>query len=170
MSKVMSKYIPTTHAIERARIRFGITSEAVTEWINAMMQDAKLITTNVNKSLVYEAEDVRIIIDGRTNAVITLHHALRTDFLRPALEREIRKLKRESTRRIRMTERNLAEAYAELAERMMNFANARNPQTRKLIEGRIESIQADISDLERHIERLKDEVKAKIRAIELITE
>src|SRR5690625_2519775 len=148
------RYSPTSHAIERARMLCGVKAEKDTEWINEVMKGAKYVAEQGKNRLLYESSDgnIRIIVDANTRAVVTVHHALRMDFLRPALEREIRKIKRESTRRIRMTERNLAEAYAELAERMMNFANARNPQTRKLIEGRIESIQADISDLERHIE------------------
>src|SRR5690625_2341509 len=166
------RYSPTNHAIERARMRFGVRTEKVTEWINEVMKGAKYVAAQGKNRLLYESSDgnIRIIVDANTRAVVTVHHALRMDFLRPTLEREIRKIKRESTRQIRVAEHNLAEAYAELAERMRNFANARNPQTRKLIESRIESIQADIRDLERHIERLKDVVKAKIRAVELIAE
>lgn len=170
MSEVKTKYYPTTHAVERARLRFGIPSEVVSEWINAIMEDAKLVTTNGNKTLIYEAEDVRLVIDGRNNAVITLHHVLRTDFLRPALEREMRKIKRESTRQTRELERRLAKAYAELSERMMNYANARNPQTRELISERIDDVNSYINELESEIERLQDETQAKLRAIELIAE
>ena len=158
------RYSPTSHAIERARMRFGIKSEKVTEWVNDIMKGAKYVAAQGKNRLLYESSDgnIRIIVDANTSTVITVHHALRMDFLRPALEREIRKIKREGTRQIRAAERNLAEAYAELAERMRNFANARNPKTRELIESRIEETQADIDDYKRHIERMKDEVKAKV--------
>ena len=166
------RYSPTSHAIERARMRFGVKSEKVTEWVNEVMEGAKYVASQGKNRLLYESSDgnIRIIVDANTRAVVTVHHALRMDFLRPALEREIRKIKRESTRQIRESERNLAEAYAELAERMRNFANARNPQTRKLIESRIEETQADIDDYKRHIELMKDAMQGKIRAIELIAE
>src|SRR5690625_3369103 len=166
------RYSPTSHAIERARMRFGVKTEKDTEWINEVMQGAKYVASQGKNRFLYESSDGnnRIIVDANTRAVVTVHHARRIDFLRPTLEREIRKIKREGTRQIRATERNLAEAYAELAERMRNFANARNPQTRKLIESRIEETQADMDDYKRHIERMKDAMQEKIRAIELIAE
>jgi len=166
------RYSPTCHAIERARMRFGVKSEKVTEWINEVMKGAKYVASQGKNRLLYESSDgnIRIIVDANTRAVVTVHHALRMDFLRPTLEREIRKIKRESTRQIRATERDLAEAYAELADKMMNYANARNPHTRELIEGRIDRLHADIRGLKRNIERLKDEVNAKVKAIELIAE
>ena len=166
------KYTPTLHAIERARLRFGIPSESVTEWINAIMADAKYIAANGKNRLIYESEpgDVQIVVDGNTHAVITIHHAVRTDFLRPALDREIRKLKREGTRKVRATERRLAEAYAQLAELSMNYAKARNPNTRELIDGRIRDKEAQINDLKRSIKRQQDDMQAKIKAVELIKE
>src|SRR5690554_3421198 len=160
------KYVPTRHALDRARVRFGIESDKVAEWINELMQGAKYVASNGRNGLTYEKDGIRIVVDGTTNAVITLHHTLRTDFLRPALEREMRKIKRESTRQTRELERRLAKAYALLSERMMNYANARNPQTRELISERIDDVNSYINELESEIERLKDETQAKLRAIE----
>lgn len=169
---IKTKYMPTSHAIERARLRFGIPSEAVTEWINEIMEDAKYIAAQGKSRLLFESEDgdIRIIVDRNTHAVITVHHAIRTDFLRPALEREIRKIKRETTRKIRLTERNLADQYQKLGEQMANYSNARNPQTRELIGNRIEQTENTIEGIKRSIERMKDEMNAKIKAIELIAE
>lgn len=168
--KTKLKYVPTRHAIDRARIRFGITPDKAAEWINELMQGAKYVASNGRNGLTYEKDGIRIVIDGATNAVITLHHALRTDFLRPALEREARKIKRESTREIRELERRLAKAYAELSDRMMNYANARNPKTRAIIGERVSEVEAFISEVETAIERLQDETQAKLKAIELIAE
>src|SRR5690625_4100465 len=94
------RYSPTCHAIERARMRFGVKSEKVTEWINEVMKGAKYVASQGKNRLLYESSDgnIRIIVDANTRAVVTVHHALRMDFLRPTLEREIRKIKRESTR------------------------------------------------------------------------
>jgi len=133
------------------------------------MSEAKYVAANGKRS-IYEAGDIQIIVDSTTQAVITVHHALRMDFLRPALEREIRKIKRESTRKIRATERQLAGQYRKLGEQLVNFSNARNPQTRELIGERIEQTENTIEGVKRSIERMKDEMNAKIRAIELIAE
>lgn len=167
-----TKYTPTHHAIDRARIRFGIASESVAEWINAIMKDAKYVSANGKNQLIYESKsgDIRLVIDDRTKAVITLHSTMSVSFLRPALEREIRKLRRETTRRTRAIERKIADAYAELAEQMANFANAKNPNTRALIEERIRNSEAKIEELKRSIERIDDGVQAKIKAVEMIVD
>lgn len=170
MSKVLTKYTPTRHAIDRARVRFGLASEEVTEWINEKMTDAKFVATNGSKRLIYENEGVQFIIDGATNAVITVHHALSTNFLRPTLEREMRKIKRESIRETRELERRLAKAYAGLAEQMMNYANAKNPSTRASIGERIIETEAFINEVVNAIKRLNDNTQAKLKAIELIAE
>ena len=166
------RYSPTSHAIERARMRFGIKSEKVTEWVNEVMKGAKYVASQGKNRLLYESSDgnIRIIVDANTRAVVTVHHALRMDFLRPALEREIRKIKREGTRNIRALERSLAGQYARLAEQMTNYANARNPQTRELVGGRMAETERHIEGTRRKIERLEDETKAKIKAIEVIAE
>lgn len=166
----LAKYIPTRHAIDRARIRFGINAEHVTDWINAIMEDAKFVSHNGRNGLIYESEDVRIIIDETTNAVITVHHALSTSFLRPALEREKRKIDRIYTRQKRALELQYAEALRDLSEMAINRARARNPKTRELIADRMANMQTDIDGFVHEIERVDDEHKAKIRAIELIVE
>lgn len=163
------KYTPTRHTIDRARLRFGIPSESVADWINGLMSEAKYVAANGKRS-IYEAGDIQIIVDSTTQAVITVHHALRTDFLRPALEREIRKIRREYTRKIRATERKLAGQYRRLGEQFVNFSNARNPQTRALIGERIEQTENIIEGVKQGIERMKDDMQAKIKAIELIAE
>ena len=67
-------------------------------------------------------------------------------------------------------ERSLSGQYARLAEQMTNYANARNPQTRELVGGRMEETERHIEGTRRKIERMKDEVKAKVKAIEVIAE
>src|SRR5690625_7246822 len=112
------------------------------------MSEAKYVAANGKRS-IYEAGDIQIIVDSTTQAVITGHHALRTDFLRPALEREIRKIKRESTRKIRATERQLAGQYRRLGEQFVNFSNARNPQTRAPLSDKIEQTEQINEGVER---------------------
>ena len=164
------KYKPTKHAIERAELRFGIKPENCVEWINNLMSQAKYVASNGRNGLVYQAGDLRIVVDDMTNAVITLHDALSVDFLKPTLERELRKLKRLYTRRIRKHELAYAEASQELASMAINRARARNPHTREIIADRMSDKQSEIDGLVREIERLQDDWQAKERAIEVIAE
>jgi len=164
------KYVVSHHATERAMLRFGIESERVGEWVNDMMSKAKYISSQGGGRLLYEADGVQFIVGDKSRTVITVHPSIRLDFLRPALEREIRKIKRETTRNIRALERSLAGQYARLAEQMTNYANARNPQTRELVGGRMAETERHIEGTRRKIERLEDETKAKIKAIEVIAE
>src|SRR5690625_4566487 len=87
-------YTPTRHAIERARLRFGIDAEYVTDWINAMMAQAKRIGTSGAKGVVYKSEDVRIVVDETTGLVITLHPELDAGFLKRSDERRVRIVRR----------------------------------------------------------------------------
>ena len=167
---IKPEYMPTTHAIDRAKARFGIDEEVVREWINKMMGTAKFIGRNDGGKSLYKSGDVRLVVNDSTRTVITVHHDVSTDFLRPALERELRKLKRLYTRNIRALELEYAEAMRELADMAVNRARARNPHTREIIAGRMSDKQAEIDGLVREIERSQDEWQAKVRAIEVIAE
>src|SRR5690625_2397889 len=94
------RYQPTKHAAERDELRLGITRGKAADWFNESMRKAKYVASNGKNGLVYQAGDIRIVVDGMTNAIITVHDSLRADFLKPILERELRKLKREYTRAI----------------------------------------------------------------------
>ena len=163
------KYQPTKHAIERAELRFGIAPESAVNWFNELMREAKYVASNGKNGLVYQADDIRLVVDGMTNAIITVHDSLSADFLKPILERELRKLKREYTRLIRKLELEYAEALQEIGDMAVNRARARNPRTRALIEGRINDKQAYADGVVKRIERLQDEWQAKERAIEVIS-
>lgn len=166
------KYSLTKHAIDRASIRFGVETDGIDVWANDVMKTARYVSSQGGGRLLYESidGDIQLVVSDTTNVIITVHSTLRLDFLRPTLEREVRKIKRESIRQVRMLERRVADAYSELAERMSNFANARNPHTRLLIEGRIGETEASINALKRNIERMEDETRAKIKAIGVISE
>jgi len=166
----IKRFVPSKHAIERATVRFGIKQDEVNRWINDLMAKAKYVTTGNNGCEVYESDDVRLVVDTAEGVVVTVHNTLRLDFLRPTLDREVRKIKREYTRRQRGAERRLADSIEHLAKKIRNYANARNPNTRRLILERINEARNTIEEAERHIERIKDDRQAKIRAIELIAE
>ena len=173
IASIVAEYQPTTHAINRARIRYGIEPAEAAEWINDCMRNATMIGRDGTRhgNPIYESEEgVRFVINPNNNTVITVLGDTATDFLRPALERELRKLNRFYTRSIRQSELEYAHALRELSDMAINRARARNPKTRELIAERMSDKQADIDGLLTDIERMNDEWKAKKRAIEVISE
>lgn len=163
------RYTLSKHALDRLKLRFGVKASKAAEWINNKMKNAKYVSTSGNRML-YEHGGVQIVIGAKDKKVITIHHEIRTDFLRPTLEREIRKLKRETTRLVRIKERQLAESYAEMGAALMNFANARNPMTREGIGEKIDDMNKNIEAIVGEIGAMNDGLNAKIKAIEVIME
>ena len=163
-----SYYIPSTHAIDRARLRFGVELENIREWFNEQMAKAKYVCDNGKGRSVYANGNVRLIVHDDTKTIITVYDEVKTDFLRPALERELRKLKRHYTKTIRQHELAYAELLKEIGEMAINRARARNPKTRELIAERLSDKQRQADELITEIERLNDEWQSKVRAIELI--
>src|SRR5690625_722593 len=110
------RYQPTKHAIDRAELRFGIAPENAVNWFNELMRKAKYVASNGKNGLVYQVDDIRLVVDGMTNAIITVHDALSADFLKPVLARELSKLKREYTRAIRSLELEYTDALQDMSE------------------------------------------------------
>lgn len=162
------KYKATKHAANRARLRFGIRPSDFEGWVNDLMRDAKYVSANGDSKLIYEADGKQIVVDDKANYIITIHSELNTDFLNKALEREASRIKRETTRSIRVMEKKMAEHYNELAEHMTNYARACNPNTRDIIRGKSVNVRREIESIESEIKRIKDDLKAKLGTIELI--
>lgn len=165
-----NRYKPTMHALERVKLRLGVSSERAGDWFVDFMSKAEYVASSGKHRMVYEKDGVQAIVDNRNNAIVTIHAEVRIDFLRPVFEREVRKLRREGTRQIRMLERRLAEGYATLSKATLNYANACNPNTRRVIGETIQTINRSVSDLTIDIERKEDEIQAKIKAIEVLAE
>lgn len=163
-----TNYAVTTHAIDRARLRFGINTEHVAQWINGLMAKAKFVTQNGRNQSVYVSEGVRLIVDHVSNNVITLYNEVSTDFLQPVIERELRKMERNHTQRTRQIELDRAETLVKYAEMAVNHAKARNPQTRALIAGRMSELQAIIDGYDERVSMIEDEFDTQRRAMELI--
>lgn len=174
-------YKLTRHAVERTIKRLGVPENHAHNHVNQLMQSAYMqgiVPSKYGPARVYDHHktNTRIIVSEDGSTVITVYKheersvldVVKADFLRPTLERELRKVKRESTRQIRAAERSLAKVYAELAERMKNFANARNPHTRDLIQERIWEAEEAIDEIKRNIERMMGEYETKVEAIEVI--
>lgn len=166
----LARYMPTKHAIDRATMRFGINAGQVAEWANARIRNATDKIPQGDNTVLCVTNDARILIDDDRKTIVTVYYPIKVDFLRPALERELRKLRREYIRAKRALELQYAETLGELSEMAINRARARNPQTRELIADRMADKQSEIDGLVLGIERLDDEYNAKKRAIELISE
>lgn len=166
---ITTNYNVTTHAIDRARLRFGISTEQVTHWVNGLMAKAKYVAQNGRNQSVYVSEGVRLIVDHVSNNVVTLYSEINTDFLQPVIARELRKMERQHTQRMRQIELDRAETLVKYAEMAVNHAKARSPQTRKLIAGRMTELQAIIDGYDERVSFMQDEHDMKKRAIELIS-
>lgn len=164
------KYRATTHAINRAVLRFGIEAEHVSKWINKLMDGAKLINRRQRGLLEYLSDGVRLVVDGKDNVVVTLYSEVSTSFLRPVLDRELRKMERGHTRLIRQIELDKAMSLRKYADMAINYAKARNPKTRELISERMAEVQAIIDGYDMRMDRMEDEYKQRVRAIELIAD
>lgn len=161
-------YYPTTHAMDRISMRFGVDVSEVAAWVNDKMAKATFIKENKRGQSEYRNEGVRFIVDDKNGAIVTVYSEVSTNFLRPVLERELRKMHRKHTRKVRQMEHDQAEALAKYAEMAMNKAKARNPETRDLIAERMAEVWAIIEGYNMRIDREADEYKSKVRAVELI--
>lgn len=163
-------YTVTTHATDRIRLRFGIDTERIGSWVNDLMAKATLIRRNRRGQQEYESDGVRFIVDSKKNTVVTVYSEVSTSFLRPVLDRELRKMERGHTRLIRQIELDKAMTLRKYADMAINYAKARNPKTRELISERMAEVQAIIDGYDMRMERSEDEYKQRVRAIELIAE
>lgn len=177
-TKTRGSFQVSEHAIQRIVERLDIPAESAVTHVNQLMQTAifegrkKSNGRKAARIYFHQKSDTEIRVINSTVVTVIERKGkmnIEADFLRPVLDREIRKITRESTRQIRNIERRLAGAYRELSERMMNYANARNPITRGTIADRVEQAEKHIDELLRSIERMKDDTQTKISTIEMIT-
>lgn len=163
-----NRYKPSKHAVDRARLRFGIETDKVETWVNSLMEDATYVGSQGDRRKIFEKDNVRLIVDVVNNVVITVHNAVSVKFLKPVIEREIRKMERAHTKLMRQIELDLALSIKKYAEMAVNKANARNPKTRELISERMDEVQAVIDGYKYRMERMEDDHKQRIRAAEMI--
>lgn len=166
----------TAHAITRAVQRLGVAPEQAANHLNQLMQSAIFVGNdsrdgNMYRKYVHQRSDTKIIIKGNTIVTVypqTIAESINATFLRPILEREKRKIRREHVRIVRALEYEEASAMQEYAEMALNRARARNPKTRELIAQRMADTQASINDIKAKIELQESEYETKIKAIEII--
>lgn len=131
--KKSGKFVLTSHAKERIRIRVGIDAlEAQITWVNEAIAKAGEVVTQGNKHTVYKTDAFEFVCDGLR--VITIQPAANEQTfvkqLGSTLAKEVRKL-------LAPQERMLRKAEIQVAELTLNFLKARNPKTKKLISERL---------------------------------
>lgn len=168
MSKTTAavKYIPSNHAIERAVLRFGVAANEAVSWFNDLMRKAKYVKTESNK-LMYEANDGYIVVDGETHRIITIKPKVDVESLKEIFDREKRKARRILTKTTRTLEMEIAHLTIELGEQALNKARAKNPNTREIIQRKIDGLQTEIDACNLRIEKAKDEYSRFLRAIKI---
>ena len=157
----MKTYTPTLHAIDRAKHRLGIEVSDAAKWFNSAMQQAKYIGSQTIKGTlqgIYEYDVHRIVVDLTNKTIITIKPTADTTIIRNIIEKEFRKLSREVTRNTRLLEKEIAELTVQMGERMVAKANAKNPNTRAIIQRDIDEVVASIgikqSGITQEIDRL----------------
>lgn len=158
-------YKPSLHAIERAGLRFGVPSEKATQWFNDLMAKAHYLVTQSfegRSQAVYEVDGKRLIVDGKTNTIVTVMEPTTAaspivSTIRKAVEREYRKLHRQFTHDSRALNIELAELNVELAQLALNKARAKSPKVQACIQAKIDVLAAQASEVKTKLDRLEDE-------------
>ncbi len=157
----MKTYTPSFHAIERVNHRLGVDTADAVNWFNIAMKKAKYIGAQTIKGAlqgVYEYGHHRIIVDMSDKTIITIKPTVDTTMIRNIIDKEFRKLSREVTRNTRLIEKEIAELTVKMGERMVAKANAKNPNTRAIIQNDIDGIVTEIgrkqASITREIDRL----------------
>jgi hypothetical protein len=171
------RYTPTLHAIERAKLRYGISAEQATKWFNDIMAKARYIvsqTVNGKSQLVYEYEGKRLIIDDKTQKIITItpiaSESTIVEKVKTVVNREYRKAQREFKRKQRALNLQIAELNLEIAKLAVNKAKARSPKIQAIIQAKIDVLKTKISELETTLTKSADELETIKRSAEIWTD
>lgn len=155
----MTKYTPRPHAVDRALLRFGISSESAENWFNQIMMNARLLGKQGAQE-IYDHKGKRIVVQG--NEIVTI---IRSDDL-PFAEKisnlvmkELKKAKRELAKTERELNIKIAELTVEQAMLTLNHLKAKSPSVKNKIRTKLDAITEDISELKLVVEREKDTVK-----------
>lgn len=179
MTVVKGRYNPSVHAVERIREYFGIMEDSAKTFINEAMHKAKYVTTQRDGNLVYKYEDkdAMIVVDAKTNVIITVlppngkgKRNGSSEGFRPldvsneilaaahaTIKRELTKARRRFTSEYRKLQIEQAELGVEIAQAIVNKARCKAPHTQALIQARIDATQEYYDAVQAKIERVQAE-------------
>ncbi|SER88281.1 hypothetical protein [Psychrobacillus sp. OK032] len=181
----MKTYNPTVHAVEQARIRFGVAEEDAKAWFNQLMETALYVTTQTpSKRKVYKNSgiDAMIVLDPKDDVIVTIlpKHGdgvkAKVKFsatnaiiskARATIKRELTKAQRQFVREFRTLSERQALVQIEIAQLTLNKVRAKNPKTQASIQtnidvalGMFDEIGKALDELRAEYERTKREADA----------
>lgn len=156
----MTKYTARPHAVDRALLRFGISSEYAENWFNQLMSTARHIGEE-GKRQVYDHKGKRIIVQG--TEIITIFNVADLPFagkVSTVVERELKRLKKVYDKRTKELEINLAEENIEFATVKLNYLKAKSPKVKRTLQIKLGEISERLNVINLELSRMKDEYKA----------
>lgn len=187
----MTVYNPTVHAVEQARIRFGVAEEHAKNWFNQLMDTALYVTTQSpsgRKVYKHSGKDVMLVLDAKDDVIVTIlpkhgegernktagskMQAFNNAIIEKAIatiKRELTKVGREFTTEIRKLKIEQAEIGVEIAQAHVNKAKCRAPHTQDLIQQRIKAMETYYNAVSAKITKLTEEYeKTTVEANEFL--
>jgi hypothetical protein len=153
------KYTARPHAVDRAVLRFGISSEYAENWFNQLMMNAKLVGKQGGQE-IYDHKGKRIVVQG--TEVVTVIKAADLPFagkISALVEKELKKARRLLAKKERELSIEIAELTVEQANINLNLLKAKSTSIRSKISGKLEIVNSKIRELTLELEREKDNVK-----------
>ncbi|MBA9027568.1 hypothetical protein [Peribacillus huizhouensis] len=153
----MKKYTVRPHAVDRALLRFGISSEHAENWFNQLLMNARLLGTQGGQQY-YDHKGKRIVVQG--TEVVTILVAEDLPFgkkISVIVERELRRAERELKKKERELSIKIAEATIEQATLTLNQLKAKSPSIKAKIQKKLDVVTEAISELGLTLERERDE-------------
>jgi hypothetical protein len=153
----MNKYTVKPHAVDRALLRFGITSEHAENWFNQILLSANLVGEQ-GRQKVFEHKGKRIIVNG--TEVVTIIKITDLPFagkITKMVERELNKAKKALAKKEREISIEIAELTVEQATLSLNRLKAKSPAIKRTIAKKVEEISVRIDELSIALERDKDD-------------
>jgi hypothetical protein len=156
----MIKYTARPHAVDRALLRFGISTENAENWFNQLMRTAKLIGKD-GKREVYDHKGKRIIIEG--SEVVTVMNVADLPFaskIASIVEKELKKAERALAKTEKDLSIKIAEVVVEQATLRLCYLKAKTVSAKKKIEAKLTPIDEQVRLLRLELERERDAYKS----------
>lgn len=172
----MKKYLPTTHAIQRATERLGIVPEQAANHLNQLMQTAYFVGTTPRPSgkqaqvFDHYKSETRLIV-GDNDSIITVYKFPQieqtlpqtfADDIRQLVKRKFGAMQREFKRKQRALEIELAAHGLEVAQLKLNQAKAKSPKVRSAIADKLREIKTKIERVQYELDTATSDF-AKVR-------
>jgi hypothetical protein len=154
----MKKYTPRPHAVDRAVLRFGISSEHAENWYNQIMMNARLLGKQGGHEY-YDHKGKRIVVHG--DEIVTIIKAEDLPFaskIAALVEKELKKAKRLLMKKERELSISIAELTVEQATMNLNLLKAKSPSIKNKINEKLKVVSSKIRELTLEIERERDNV------------